>query len=522
MPFKYDQYRSPYAQSIADMMLMGPAAQAQGIREGGNARANAEAARGQIWGGAIQNIGQAIAVIPQQIQQQKSQQQVTDLRAIQLNAAKKEERSATEFEAALKNPENYNADGSINDQAVTTQLRAKDVGAWQQWNALSAANQKNRLDTLKTLAEINKTNADTAEKQRQGKQAQADYLGRLSYNAVSLLSAKPADPLHARDTTLAGVARAAADGMISEADAKSFLMQTARATPEQLEQTFNAFIQPELRAKLEKESADTAKAKAEAERAAAEAANLKKYGRTTQPVETRGLDVQAAEALARGDMETYNRLKRVKEEMGKADDRPFAPIVIQTGAGPQLVDRGNATSRGITDASGATVAQAPTADMRNKAAARELVGKSINAIKALGEKVITKIGPAQRADAIKRGVQAVFGSDPEFRTYQDARVALAGNLAVAQQGSRPSDADIEKGWLPLVPDVYRDTAESATMKWELINTLSHTPQPSQAGVVDTQPKNESSSGPKVGELRLVNGQVGRWDGKGWLPVVPKK
>jgi hypothetical protein len=38
--------------------------------------------------------------------------------------------------------------------------------------------------------------------------------------------------------------------------------------------------------------------------------------------ETRSLDVQAADALARGDMVAYERLKRVKKEMGQADDRP--------------------------------------------------------------------------------------------------------------------------------------------------------------------------------------------------------
>ena len=39
--------------------------------------------------------------------------------------------------------------------------------------------------------------------------------------------------------------------------------------------------------------------------------------------ETRGLAVQAADALARGDTATYERLKRVQKEMGQADDRPI-------------------------------------------------------------------------------------------------------------------------------------------------------------------------------------------------------
>lgn len=42
--------------------------------------------------------------------------------------------------------------------------------------------------------------------------------------------------------------------------------------------------------------------------------------------DTRSLDVQAADALARGDTETYTRLLKVKREMGQADDRPRDPV----------------------------------------------------------------------------------------------------------------------------------------------------------------------------------------------------
>jgi hypothetical protein len=115
----------------------------------------------------------------------------------------------------------------------------------------------------------------------------------------------------------------------------------------------------------------------------------------------------------------------------------------------------------------------PTADMRNKQEGRRLVERSIAAIEDLSKKVITKRGVAQRATAAGRSVEATLGRDPEYRTYQDARMALAGNLAVAQQGSRPSDADIKAIWLPLVPDVFRDTDESALMKWNLIKTMSN-------------------------------------------------
>lgn len=153
----------------------------------------------------------------------------------------------------------------------------------------------------------------------------------------------------------------------------------------------------------------------------------------------------------------------------------IAPVVIQTADGPQLVNKQTATAQPIKTAEGQAVQPAPTAEMRNREAARKLVIPGIDAIEKLSQQVITHIGPAQRADALKRGAAAVFGSDPQYRTYQDARYALAGNLAVAQQGSRPSDADIKAGFLPLVPDVYADTTESAAMKWRLLRVIAGIP-----------------------------------------------
>jgi len=115
--------------------------------------------------------------------------------------------------------------------------------------------------------------------------------------------------------------------------------------------------------------------------------------------------------------------------------------------------------------------QAPTADMRNKEAGKRTAARAVDAVRKLGSGIISKVGPAQRVDAIKRGAEAVFGNDPEFRTYQDSRMALAGTLAVEQQGSRVSDADVRALWLPMVPDAYRDTAESYKLKWDLIDAM---------------------------------------------------
>ena len=161
--------------------------------------------------------------------------------------------------------------------------------------------------------------------------------------------------------------------------------------------------------------------------------------------------------------------------------RPTAPVVIQTGAGPQIVDRSTGQARPVFDAQGNVIAQAPTAEMRNRERVKDMATRSVDAIRALSQKVITKRGVAQRATAAGRSVESALGKDPEYRTYQDARMALAGNLAVLQQGSRPSDADIRAIWLPMVPDVFADTDESAGMKWGLIYTMSGLEPPETRG-----------------------------------------
>jgi hypothetical protein len=189
---------------------------------------------------------------------------------------------------------------------------------------------------------------------------------------------------------------------------------------------------------------------------------------------------------------TDAQIKTARKDYQQADDRPLQPqlVVVQT-----TNAAGEPVTRIEPKVAGKEFAAAPTAEMRSKQASKELVSKSINAIKAYSDRVLTKIGPAQRAEALQRGAAAVFGSDPEFKTYQDARLALAGNLAVSQQGSRPSDADIKQVWLPLVPDPYSDTAESAKMKWQLIETTS-----GASGVGAEKPKTKVfESGPYKGK-----------------------
>lgn len=146
------------------------------------------------------------------------------------------------------------------------------------------------------------------------------------------------------------------------------------------------------------------------------------------------------------------------------EGRAQQTVVIQT-----VDEKGNPVQRIVPKTPGSEFAAPPTADMRNKEAARNRLIPAIDGLEKLSQRVITeKSAAVQKAKAAGRTVEAALANDPDFRTYQDARMALAGNLAVAQQGSRPSDADIKAIWLPLVPDVFKDTQDSARMKWELI------------------------------------------------------
>jgi hypothetical protein len=175
---------------------------------------------------------------------------------------------------------------------------------------------------------------------------------------------------------------------------------------------------------------------------------------------------KAVEQLTPADIED------ARKRYQQSDDRP---INVTTGEGATLWAKdpktGEVRLMTKTEAMRIGATQPDTADMRNKAASRATSGRGIEAVKQLGTKIFTKVGPGQRALAVKRGVEAVFGNDPEFRTYQDSRMALAGALAVEQQGSRVSDADVKALWLPMVPDAYRDTKDSYKLKWELIDKM---------------------------------------------------
>ena len=246
-----------------------------------------------------------------------------------------------------------------------------------------------------------------------------------------------------------------------------------------------------------------------------------------------------ADAKSKAEKSRYDALAAKKEaELGykptaplPGRDVPFSPEVQEQKVkiaresrpprgqgGPPLIvvqtqdEAGNPIAKIVRKEEGAQFAAPPTADTQNAKFRTQKIVPAINAIKGLGDKVITeKAAIVQRAKASGRKVESVLGDDPDFKAYQAARFALAGNLAVAQQGSRPSDADIFRVWLPLVPDEFSDTQNSAALKWELILKMSGLEPGGGA-----QGKKGGGAGPGVGDTREYQGATYKFDGKQWV------
>jgi hypothetical protein len=402
--------------SIADLMLQRGRSAADTARQNGAAAAQAHAVSGQAWGNAIQNIGQAAGGTLRDIAQQKADAPNRELRQRQSDMLAKE----------LSAMDTAAAQAEIGRLAGMVKASGYDPGTAEPlFRAMGRITPDYEEPLLRSLMdpEMLKNVTDTLISQVPGAKAPEGFtLGegqqRFGPNGEPLASVPktPPPPPVAQPFTLGeGQTRYNPDGTIAA---------SGPAKPVPVPQGFT------LSPGQARYNPDGTVAASVPPAPHAPAQPTQRFSRAEVTVDGESITAN------------YDALT------GKYHD----------------VDTGAVLSG---------VKAAPTADMRNKTEGRQLVKSSIEAIEKLSKDVITKIGPAQRADAIKRGVDAVFGNDPTFRTYQDARMALAGNLAVAQQGSRPSDADIRAIWLPLVPDAYRDTDESATMKWELIKKMSN-------------------------------------------------
>ena len=81
MAFTFQAYRNPYVSTIAELLSRGEDAKAKALVDVANAQARAAEARGQAYGGAIENVGKMVAGLPAQIQANKNAQEDRAARA---------------------------------------------------------------------------------------------------------------------------------------------------------------------------------------------------------------------------------------------------------------------------------------------------------------------------------------------------------------------------------------------------------------------------------------------------------
>jgi hypothetical protein len=204
-PFEYQPYRNVYAQSLADLMMQGGQAQAQGLQAAGQEIAQGQRGAGQAWGQMLSGLGTTIGELPQQQQQaQLRQAQMQDLaaqaqvRAAEVRDLQRKESGRQAMAATLPTYTTYDATGKpvIDNEGFANDLITQgftDEG--RAWTKSAAENAKD----LETLADSKRTHDLKV----------AQTFGDLAFNANS------------QPEFEAGVTRAVALGLLDPNQAKT-------------------------------------------------------------------------------------------------------------------------------------------------------------------------------------------------------------------------------------------------------------------------------------------------------------
>jgi hypothetical protein len=186
--------------------------------------------------------------------------------------------------------------------------------------------------------------------------------------------------------------------------------------------------------------------------------------------------------------------------------RMESTVVVQT-----VDTEGRPISKIVPKRAGSEFAAPPTADARKRMEDRGKAEEFINSVQQIGNRVITeKLAIIQKAKSTGRSVDAALANDPDYRTYQDARGALATKIGrMVDPGGRLSDFDVKGVWLPMVPDAFKDTKASAEMKWKLLRRSAGLEVEDAAGEQGGAPQTAApgSQGGGIKILRDANGRI---------------
>ena len=231
--------------------------QAQAAQTSAAAQAQAQVQGGQAWGQAIQQFGQ----LPGQLMQaQNLQSQIEDrkqqaiLRGVDIKKGQYDLDALNATSAAVK--------GAIDPE--TNQVDHKKAASLlEQAGFPGAANSymKTHLETEQQAANLQKTQQDVLTAVQNHKAASAEYAGRIAASTLDQIQqqaqAPPElqNPMGLRDAVLGGVATGAANGAVTEQQARDIYMKLAHAGPDQLPAALQGIINqsPGLQDKLNDE-----------------------------------------------------------------------------------------------------------------------------------------------------------------------------------------------------------------------------------------------------------------------------
>lgn len=235
-----------------------------------------------------------------------------------------------------------------------------------------------------------------------------------------------------------------------------------------------------------------------------------------QPREQGPTSASLAAAAAAGDEKAARALKLLR-----SSQEPV--VIIRT-----MDDEGNPITKVLprSEASGKEFVSQPPEEARVKALARQRTSEFSRKLKGISDRLITKRNALeQRLFATGRSVKAALENDPDYRVFVDYRAALAAAMGTAEQGSRISDFDVTGVYAPMIPDVFRDTVDSAKVKWELIGNRFSAEPKTPSGAAGRPAAGGGREAPPVNLLKegvittFKNGQS--WRLQNGIPVQVK-
>ena len=546
--FQYDAYRNPYGPSIAQALERQGDVQAASALRTGELQADAARQRGAIQAQMLGSVGQAVAGIPQQIRANKElalreeqMRRQAEIQGMQLDEARRAQKTRQVLEAELGNPQNYHPDGRLNEALVLPRLQQQDFGAYQQVQSMAAKRQADALTQAKTLSGLAVDEATLTEKAGKRSAESQENLGKAAFTAAQEL--QPDQPLQGRDYAAQIVGRQVAAGTVSQADANRFYLALAQATPDEVGAILQGATAPDLRAKIQKEQAEALRARADAEKTQREALEGKPLTGEERIASLFGRRA-AGETLNAADMATLvgwehkEGLKPFTVKTVDASGRPVERVMTTAEAMRQGLFQAPPTAAERNAPEGLPPATMRRVDVKSRAFEALPIVKNT-------QKIAESVGFANSLD-----VNTKNPADDQALIYAFAKamdpdsVVREGEYATVQKYAQSwaqsygfNAARVFSNTAFLTPEARRNMKATITSKFKAAATQydairqSYTNQINQitgqadggsyltdfgAAFPTARPAPTVVAAPTKGETRTVNGETGVWDGARWV------